>query len=471
MKTAGPQRTPRLRRDLLISGSFLSFCEDAENTEVAQREAWQSPADRVTVCRMSRRIIFLCLFACLLVLLNEGGVTRDIGSHASAQTSKPVASPQPSPPPQRQDPLPQQQESVKIYTEEVLLPVIATDSGGRFDPTLEPTDLLILEDGEPQTIRSVRRIPANVLLVLDTGGATNPAMRTNATRELAMRLVSQLREGDEVAALQFGGRVELIQSWTAEKEAAIHSLKSKLFSGRGGRLQAALSAAAEQLKTAPPGNRHIVLVTDGGESLIDTEALAAGMKELFATQATIHVISYTSMGRKTISAHNRKVPVVPIAVARKSKTDRNQYQPVPPDPSVAPISPDADKRLAEDLKHKSLLRILLTGSYKTGIDLDFPMRRHNREQLKTLKQNELWLAWLAEESGGDIALPASEEDLPTFTDELAREIDSQYVVTYRPKSPVVLKSEAEIRRVEVISRRVGLQVRSRRSYVVTTPSK
>ena len=424
---------------------------------------------------MARRIIYLCLFASLLVLVNEAGATRDIASQASAQTTKPVASPQPSPLPQRQEPVPQQQESVKIYTEEVLLPVIATDSGGRFDPTLEPNDLLILEDGEPQTIRSVRRIPASVLLVLDTGGATNPAMRTNDTRELAMRLVSQLRSGDEVAALQFGGKVELIQSWTSEKEAAIHSLKSKLSSGRGGRLQAALAASAEQLKTAPPGNRHIVLVTDGGENLIDTEALAAGMKELFATQATIHVISYTSMGRKTLSAQNRKVPVVPIAVARKSrpenKTDRNWFEPVPTDPTVAPISPDADKRLAEDLKHKSLLRILLTGGYKTGIDLDFPMRRHNREQLKTLKQNELWLAWLAEESGGDIALPASQEDLATLTDDVARDIDSQYVVTYRPKSPVVLKSDAEIRRVEVISRRVGLQVQSRRSYVVTTPSK
>jgi hypothetical protein len=97
--------------------------------------------------------------------------------------------------------------------------------------------------------------------------------------------------------------------------------------------------------------------------------------------------------------------------------------------------------------------------------------RHSRDQLKTLKQNELWLAWLAEESGGDIILPASAEEFPKLTDDLAREVDSQYVVTYRPKSAVALESEAEIRRLEVVSRRVDLHVRSRRSYVVAAPSK
>src|SRR5206468_11318864 len=102
----------------------------------------------------------------------------------------------------------QQPEPIKIYTEEVLLPVVATDRSGRFDPTLEADDLLILEDGQPQTIRSIRRIPASVLLLLDTGGFRNPAMKTNATRDLAMRLVSRLRSVAQAAAAQFDGKVE-----------------------------------------------------------------------------------------------------------------------------------------------------------------------------------------------------------------------------------------------------------------------
>ena len=94
------------------------------------------------------------------------------------------------------------------------------------------------------------------------------------------------------------------------------------------------------------------------------------------------------------------------------------------------------------------------------------MTRDNRDHFKILKKNEQWLAAFAQESGGSITLPASAEELSKLTDDLSREIDAQYIVTYRPKKAVMLKSAEEIRRIEVVSRRVGLQVRSRRIYLV-----
>src|SRR5438132_8856004 len=138
-----------------------------------------------TATRCTDRIVRGCLAACLLVSFYFARFPSCV-----AQTAVPVPSSQPTPPAQ-------QQERIKIYTEEVLLPVVATDSRGRFDPTLEADDLLILEDGQPQTIRSIRRIPASVLLLLDTGGFRNPAMKTNTTRDLAVRLVSHPRSGDQ----------------------------------------------------------------------------------------------------------------------------------------------------------------------------------------------------------------------------------------------------------------------------------
>jgi len=102
------------------------------------------------------------------------------------------------------------------------------------------------------------------------------------------------------------------------------------------------------------------------------------------------------------------------------------------------------------------------------IDLDYPMWRHSRGQLKTLKKNELALAWLADESGGSMVLPNSREDFPKLAAELAREIDAQYLVTYRPKLGIAPKSPEAIRHIEVVSRRVGLRVYSRRSYLVRT---
>src|SRR5260370_11665663 len=80
----------------------------------------------------------------------------------------------PSPSPTRKvEPKSEDQEPVRVFTEEVRLPVSAMDQYGHYDPTLEIDDVLVLEDGEPQKIRSVRHIPANVLFILDTGGDGN----------------------------------------------------------------------------------------------------------------------------------------------------------------------------------------------------------------------------------------------------------------------------------------------------------
>jgi VWFA-related protein len=322
---------------------------------------------------------------------------------------------------------------------------LATDSNGRFDPTVTVEDLLVLEDGQPQEIRSIHRTPASVVLLLDTGGVRNPGMKTNATRDFAMRLVSQLRAGDQVSTIQFGGKVELIQSWTADRDLAIASLLTRLFSGQGGRLSRALSAAATQLKLTPSGNRHVVLVTDGGELPAAGEELGAAMTELYATQATIHVVSYTALGRKAI---NKSHPTVPVKITNKKPKSANDLA----DEIMHPNDPMT-------LAKKSRINLYLV------LDVDFPLRRRYRDQLKILKQNEPLLEGLAEETGGNMSLPSTTADLPLISDNLAREIDAQYVITYRPKTPVTSETSNQVRQIEVVSRRVGLVVNSRRSYL------
>jgi hypothetical protein len=57
------------------------------------------------------------------------------------------------------------------------------------------------------------------------------------------------------------------------------------------------------------------------------------------------------------------------------------------------------------------------------------------------------------------------EDLALQGSEVAREIGTQYVVTYTPTRPLASSSATETRRVTVLPRRGGLQVRTRRIYV------
>src|SRR5918993_1548885 len=116
----------------------------------------------------------------------------------------------------------------RVFTEEVRIPVFATDERGRFDPALEIPDVLVVEDDVPQQVKSVRRIPASVLLLLATGGELNPSMRVSTTREVALNVVENLREGDRVSVIQFHSQAQVAQEWTADREAAARALRSKL---------------------------------------------------------------------------------------------------------------------------------------------------------------------------------------------------------------------------------------------------
>jgi hypothetical protein len=127
-----------------------------------------------------------------------------------------VRRPSPSPTP------PEEQEPVRVFTEEVRLPVIALDQYGHYDPTLEPDDVLVLEDGVAQQIRSVRHLPANVLLLLDTGGDLTglggSSKSTSLTRSVALKVLQNLPPNTSISVMQFNNSVDLLQPFVRQKK-------------------------------------------------------------------------------------------------------------------------------------------------------------------------------------------------------------------------------------------------------------
>ena len=401
---------------------------------------------------MSIRKIVLCLIAVALFLLAT--------SVQHAQKGPPVRPPSAQPTPTPRD----DQESVRVFTEEVRLPVVAYDDYGHFDPTLEPNDLIVFEDGVQQEIKSVRRIPASVLLLLATGGDMNPAMRVSITRETAQRLVSTLRVGDEMAVLQFANRVEVLQPWTEDETQVSHVLTTKLHSGSGTRLAQAIGAAAVYFLNQPFGNRHIVLVTDGVELPVSRANYKEAMKELAATddpeqraewdaavkrlieaQATVHIISYTEFTRLALNGKKGKYKGsnAPVGSVLSSGIQNAGIDP------TMPPSARGDP------------------AYGDGMNFDPQMRRLRKAYEKALKNSEQRLASLADETGARILKPVSAAEMIDRAAEVGRDIGSQYVVSYVPKRPLVEAKPGEYRRVQVSPRRSGLTVRSRRGYIAT----
>jgi VWFA-related protein len=365
-----------------------------------------------------------------LLLLADGRV--------SAQQQKQNPSPSPSP-----TPVPQEPDRVRVFTEEVRLPIEAVDSYGHYDPTLEPDDVLVLEDGVAQQVRSIRHLPANVLFVLDTGGELSGlgglSKSTGLTRQVAMDLVRKLQEGASISVLQSNNSVELLQPWTKDKQVVLKTLKTKVSSGKRSRFSEALAMAAQQLKDLPEGARHVVIITDGVDSPGGKIDRAEAVRRLIAARATVHIISYTELVRQksdskttAVSAGQRPTSSDPI-----SQTDPT----LPPGTTRSP-------------------------SFGVSIRFDPAMRRQRKAYEADVKKSQQVLTDVADETGGKILLPISNDQMIAQAGEVARAIGSEYVVTYRPKRPLADASPGEYRHVQVSSRRVGLNLHSRRGYVV-----
>ena len=351
---------------------------------------------------------------------------------AAAQT------PSPSPTPT--------QETVKVFTEEVRLPVQAFDAYGHYDPTLELDDILVLEDGVIQQLRSVTHLPANVLFILDTGGELSGlggmSKNTGLTRQVAAELIGKLQAGAWIAVMQSGNTAEMVQPWTKDKSAVLKTLKSKLISAKRSRISDAIATAGKQLKDRPEGSRHVVMITDGVDSPGGKTNREEAVKNLIAARATVHIISYTEFVRQ--KSDKRDSPI--IAGPRPASSDPITAT----DPTLAPGQTRSP-------------------SFGIGIRFDPAMRRQRKAYENEVKKSQTVLKNVADETGGKLMLPLNSDEMIVQAREVARTIGAEYVVTYRPKRPLAEATPGEYRRIQVASRRVGLSLHARRGYVVPTP--
>ena len=363
-----------------------------------------------------------------------------LAANAAAQSG---VRPRPTP-----TPTPDDEETESVFTEEVRIPVFAFDEKGNFDAALATDDVLVVEDDVPQQVKSVRRTPASVVLLLGTGWDLDPIVRANTTRDVALSVIRNLREGDGLAVVQFNGKVDTLQGWTGDKLEAVRTVRSKLVSGEGSNLSRGIKRAVELLAERPVGNRHLVIIADGID-MAGTKEREDATKRLVASQTTLHVISYTEVAREQIKQPWWKAP--PEAPgATQSRTDQATV-------GIDPTRPPGMRGPG-----------INPPDVNSGIRIDPGLRRRRKEAEREMQRGEARLKSLTEETGGRLRSPNSEEGMSVEAASVAREIDSQYVITYSPKRPLRRAAATEYRRIHVGARRQGLTLRARRGYVVGT---
>ncbi len=346
----------------------------------------------------------------------------------------------------RVTPTPVPDDDEKILTEEIKLGVLAFDESGKFVPDLKKEDLVISENGRLHQATSLRRLPANVLIVLDVGSEISYAKRNKITAETAKALVNALQADDSVAVMQYGDKVEILSDWTRDKEFLNEILDyRKLGFGRRSAFNSALDSAVNFFQNSPLENRHLILITDGIDSFNDTKLKEAWQKNLLSSDINVHVISYTTMQQSVLAP-------------KKSIWQKGE-----PTPRRLP----EEVLIALPKDQQQILRMPRLGSINT----DRAMIRKRKQESESLKKSEKLLTAIAEDTNGEIFLPETKEEMIEKMATLAKNIDSQYVATYTPKNPLNDAADGEVRNIEVTSRRADIQIQGKRKFVVNKSSK
>ena len=332
----------------------------------------------------------------------------------------------------------QDDETERIFTEEIKLNVSAVDRSGKFFAGVKKEDLVIIEDGRLNQASSLRRIPANVLIVLDTGGEMRAKKGFEQTKKTARSLIDALAAEDSVAIIDYHDKVEVVAEWT-NKEAAIKALDGKANFGKRSVFINALETATKFLQKTPLDNRHLVLITDGTDTFNNPAERRAAMQNLLATDINVHVISYTKLELTDLEPRTKGISTTPPRQA----------------------TPDEVKAtLPNGARDAAMMKGGVT------INTDRAFLRKIRERKTALLDSENYLTKLSKDTNGEIFLPESNEEMLAKTALVAAIIDSSYVLTYVPKRALSESPNGEVRNIEVSSRRPNLQVYASRKLMV-----
>lgn len=348
-------------------------------------------------------------------------------STAAAQSRRVQPTPTPTP---ADDP-------IRVAVEEIKLNVLAFDAKGEFFRDVNSNDILITENDVIHLPESVRRIPANVLIVMDTGGELRSLKSLDTTRKTAYGLVNSLRPGDTVSVLQYSDKAEIVAEWTDDKALAFDAIKRTKF-GRRSVFVDALKLATDYMTKAGLDNKHMVLITDGTDSFGRSSEKFDAIQRLLTTDITVHVLSYTGMEAADIEPRTKAVSNTPPPKAM-------------PDEIAA--------TLPNGVRDKGV---------KIGptVSLDRTLINKMKARKADLKTAEEQLEALAVNTNGEFILPAGIDEMKDKAALVARMIDSSYVVTYTPKIPVVETRGIATRTIDVTSKRPGLIVQARRKLLI-----
>lgn len=223
-------------------------------------------------------------FIAMIAALGALSLIWDLSATGQQQQNPPPSRPAPTP-----TPTPEQ-----IFTREVKLPIVVTDKKKQAVTGLTKEDFIVLEDKQPQVIKSFRdekeSLPVYVGVLMDTSPST--AGKLKFEQESAkdfIYTVTRLRK-DRVAFVTFDHEITLRQDFTDKLDLLDRAVDAVKKPGSQTALWDAIWQFCDEKMRGTPGNRVIVVITDG----VDTYSrarLSDAIDIAQRTETTIYAIS------------------------------------------------------------------------------------------------------------------------------------------------------------------------------------
>ncbi len=430
------------------------------------------------------------LFLSILVLVGIGL------SLCMAQT-KPVSQ---NPPAEPQD-----IETLKIDTDLVTVPVIATDTGGLYVADLRQDEFTITEDGVPQQIAFFGKVaaPFHVVLMLDTSSSTKDKLRQ--IQNAAFQFVQQLQPADRVKIISFDDKIRDLNEFTSDRE-VLRTAINGTRSGEGTKVYDAMDLALNTVRKIR-GRKAIVIFTDGMDWHSDSATYEGNVRFLDEEGVIVYPIRYDTratteqLAREQASGGSPQLPTIgvirqpppggttaptfpggdPIPTSgsqrktgpfglpsaeeimrRRREEERNRY----PDPSrgPAPTGGPGDTTRDPDDRMRRMPRV--PGSTTTT---DPTVRREPDDSITAMLDAayltaDSYLKALADKSGGRLLRADNLGSLPEAFSQIAAELRTQYMLGYYPTNKA---RDDRYRKIKVTAARKNVVIRARPGYLAT----
>lgn len=424
-------------------------------------------------------------------------------TEAPKPTPELLAEPSPEPSP---EPEPQDVDTLRIATDLVTVPVVATTREGIYIPDLRQEDFNVSENGVKQEVAFFATVssPFHVVLMLDTSGSTRE--KIGLIREAAIAFVDQLQSVDRVKVISFDDQVRELSAFTNDR-ALLRSAINKANPGQGTKLYDAFEVALSSIKRIK-GRKAIVLFSDGVDYHSDRATFDGTLHWLDEESVIVYPIRYDTreatarLMREQSEAQGPQLPTIGVIRAPPSGTTAPTFP--SDDPGTVPTSgqtrktgpfglPSASEILRRRResereererenersggrypdRYPSPDRGPLPGPAEPRDRRNDPRsdprstgRPHEDESIRgeldrIYLMADSYLLELANKSGGQVLRADTLGSLPAAFAKIAAELRTQYAIGYYP---IDRQRDGSYRKIKVTTTRKNTSVRARPGY-------